>query len=85
MIRHATDKKIDIILCKSVSRFGRNVLGLINTIRQLRELGVRIIFDKKIDTDDMAKRVYFDNAFCYGAGRKQKYFRKHNLSHYEAV
>ncbi|TYS69744.1 recombinase family protein [Sutcliffiella horikoshii] len=55
MIRHATEKKIDIILCKSVSRFARNVLDAINTIRELTELGVRIIFDKEnIDTGDMA-------------------------------
>ena len=55
MIRHAYEKKIDIILCKSVSRFARNVLDAINTIRELTELGVRIIFDKEnIDTGDMA-------------------------------
>ncbi|WP_059351927.1 recombinase family protein [Bacillus coahuilensis] len=55
MIRHATEKKIDIILCKSVSRFARNVLDAINTVRELTELGVRIIFDKEnIDTGDMA-------------------------------
>ncbi len=55
MLRHATEKKIDLILCKSVSRFARNVLDSINTIRKLRQLGVRIIFDKEnIDTDDMA-------------------------------
>lgn len=55
MIRHATEKKIDIILCKSVSRFARNVLDAINTVRELTQLGVRIIFDKEnIDTGDMA-------------------------------
>ena len=55
MIRHAYEKKIDIILCKSVSRFARNVLDAINTIRELTELEVRIIFDKEnIDTGDMA-------------------------------
>ena len=55
MIRHAYENKIDIILCKSVSRFARNVLDAINTIRELTELGVRIIFDKEnIDTGDMA-------------------------------
>ncbi|MFZ3578795.1 recombinase family protein [Virgibacillus sp. DJP39] len=55
LVRHATEKKIDIILCKSVSRFARNVIDAINTIRELTELGVRIIFDKEnIDTGDMA-------------------------------
>ncbi|MBU9723138.1 MULTISPECIES: recombinase family protein [Bacillaceae] len=54
LIRHAKERKIDVILCKSVSRFARNVIDSINTIRELTELGVRIIFDKEnIDTGDM--------------------------------
>ena len=54
LVRHAKEQKIDLILCKSVSRFSRNVLDAINTIRELTQIGVRIIFDKEnIDTSDM--------------------------------
>ena len=54
MIRHALEGKIDLILCKSVSRFARNVLDTLDTVRMLKEHGVRIIFEKEdIDTDSM--------------------------------
>ena len=55
LVRDAREQKIDLILCKSVSRFARNVLDAIHTIRELTQIGVRIIFDKEnIDTSDMA-------------------------------
>ncbi len=54
MIRHALDGKIDLILCKSISRFARNVLSTIDTIRILTDSGVRVIFEKEnIDTADL--------------------------------
>ena len=54
MIRHALEGKIDLILCKSVSRFARNVLDTLDTVRMLKEHGVRIIFEKEdIDTESM--------------------------------
>lgn len=54
MIRHALDGKIDLILCKSISRFARNVMDTLDTVRMLNEHGVRVIFEKEnIDTDTM--------------------------------
>lgn len=54
MIRHALEGKIDLILCKSVSRFARNVLDTLDTVRMLKENGVRVIFEKEaIDTESM--------------------------------
>lgn len=54
MIRHALEGKIDLILCKSVSRFARNVLDTLDTVRMLKEHGVRLIFEKEdIDTASM--------------------------------
>ena len=54
MMRMARDGELDLILCKSVSRFARNVTDTIESIRMFKELGVRLIFDKEgIDTDDM--------------------------------
>ena len=44
--------KIDIVLVKSISRFARNVLITVESVRKLKSLGVRIIFEKEnIDTD----------------------------------
>src|SRR5690606_16546386 len=54
MIRHALEGKIDLILCKSVSRFARNVLDTLDTVRMLKSHGVRLIFEKEdIDTENM--------------------------------
>ena len=43
--------KIDLILCKSVSRFGRNIADLTESLRILKSEGVRVEFEKEgLDT-----------------------------------
>ena len=41
MLRACREGRIDLILCKSVSRFGRNSVDVLRTIRALRERGNR--------------------------------------------
>ena len=47
MIRLCKQRKIDIILTKSISRFSRNTVDCLNYIRALRELGIAVIFEKE--------------------------------------
>lgn len=47
MIRQCRQKKIDIILTKSISRFARNTVDCLNYIRVLRNLGIAVIFEKE--------------------------------------
>jgi len=47
MIADALDGKIDLILTKSVSRFARNTVDSLTTIRQLKEKGVEVYFEKE--------------------------------------
>ena len=47
MIRDCDDGKIDIILTKSISRFARNTVDLLNTVRHLKELGIEVQFEKE--------------------------------------
>ncbi len=47
MIRDALDGKIDLIVCKSISRFARNTLDSIATVRQLKAVGVEVYFDNE--------------------------------------
>lgn len=47
MIRLCKQKKIDIILTKSISRFARNTVDCLNYIRVLKELGIAVIFEKE--------------------------------------
>lgn len=50
--------KIDRILVKSISRFARNTLDCIQTVRELRQLGVAIEFEKEdIDTGNMGSEM----------------------------
>jgi len=54
MIRQALDGNIDLILCKSISRFSRNTVDTLRVVRLLLENGTRVIFEKeKIDSGDM--------------------------------
>lgn len=39
--------KIDIILTKSIQRFARNTVDLLNTVRHLRDIGVEVQFEKE--------------------------------------
>ena len=39
--------KIDIILCKSISRFARNTVDLLETVRHLKSLGIDVWFEKE--------------------------------------
>ena len=47
MIRQCRQKKIDIVLTKSISRFARNTVDCLHYIRLLKELGIAIIFEKE--------------------------------------
>lgn len=47
MIRLCRQKKIDLILCKSASRFARNTVDCLEHIRELKALGIGVIFEKE--------------------------------------
>lgn len=53
MIRKCKQKKIDLILVKSISRFARNTVDCLRYIRALKELGIAVMFEKEnINTMD---------------------------------
>lgn len=47
MIEDALAGKIDLIVTKSVSRFARNTVDSLVTIRKLKEKGVQVYFEKE--------------------------------------
>ena len=47
MIADAMKGKIDLIVTKSVSRFARNTVDSLTTVRQLKEKGIEIYFEKE--------------------------------------
>lgn len=47
MITDALEGQIDLIVTKSVSRFARNTVDSLTTVRQLKEKGVEVYFEKE--------------------------------------
>ena len=61
LMRDCRQGKIDRILVKSVSRFARNAQDCIEAVRELRQLGVTVYFEKEhINTASIcAGRIHF--------------------------
>ena len=47
MVADALDGKIDLIVTKSVSRFARNTVDSLTTVRKLKDAGVEVYFEKE--------------------------------------
>ncbi|HHW90790.1 MAG TPA: recombinase family protein, partial [Clostridiales bacterium] len=47
MLEKAYNGEVDLIITKSISRFSRNIVFLLKTLRKLREAGVDVYFEKE--------------------------------------
>ena len=47
MIRMCRNKKIDLVITKSISRFARNTVDCLEYVRKLKDLGIGVIFEKE--------------------------------------
>ena len=47
LIRDCKDGKIDMVITKSISQFARNTLDCLKYIRELKEKGVAVFFEKE--------------------------------------
>jgi DNA invertase Pin-like site-specific DNA recombinase len=47
MVEDCEAGKIDIVITKSISRFARNTVDLLNTVRHLKDLGISVRFEKE--------------------------------------
>ena len=47
LISDCESGRVDLVLCKSISRFARNIVDLLETVRHLKELGVEVRFEKE--------------------------------------
>lgn len=57
MLEDGKKKEFDIVLCKSFSRFGRNMIETLSAIKELRENNIRVVFiEDNLDSEtDMGK------------------------------
>ena len=54
MLQDCKSRDIEIILTKSISRFGRDTVEILDALNQLKILGVRVIFEQEqLDTADI--------------------------------
>ena len=47
MLKDCKQGKIDLILTKSISRFAKNTIDTLTTVRQLKEKGIEVFFEKE--------------------------------------
>ncbi len=74
MIRQCRQGKIDMILAKSVSRFARNTVDTLNFTRELRSLGIPVVFEEQnINSIYPEKRVSDHPARGFRPGREREY------------
>lgn len=51
LIEDCNSRKIEIVITKKISRFGRDIAEILDALNQLRALGVRVIFEQEeLDT-----------------------------------
>ena len=69
MLELCRSGNIDLIITKSVSRFARNTTIMLQTVRELKDIGVEVRFEKEnIDTLSGDGELSLDNinVFCWG-------------------
>ena len=60
MIADALDGKIDLIITKSVSRFARNTVGSLTTVRKLKEKNIEVTLKNEQGTTKIVKNADMD-------------------------
>lgn len=75
MINLALRGGTDIILTKSISRFARNTVDTLQTVRELKAVGVEVRFEK--EKDRVQGAVITDYKNCY---LKYQLLRKLNIN-----
>lgn len=74
LLKDAKSGKVDVIFTKSVARFARNTEELLNTVRELRDIGVKVFFEKEnIDTFDPNSEMFLTIAAAVAENDLQIY------------
>lgn len=58
LLSDCRENKINVIITKSISRFGRNTEETLSTIREMRSIGVEIVFElEEVSTSDPSSEL----------------------------
>lgn len=79
MLAECEAGNIDIVLTKSISRFARNTVDLLETVRHLKELGIEVQFERAHQLSERRRRAdaFFIGLFC--PGRKPEHFGQRQM------
>jgi DNA invertase Pin-like site-specific DNA recombinase len=78
LLNDCRDGVIDTVFTKSISRMGRNTLELLNIIRELRSIGVRIIFEQEeLDSSKYEDELLITLIEAYA--QEESYNRSQNI------
>ena len=68
LISDCSEGRVSVILTKSVSRFSRNTIDCLRLVRELRAMGVSVIFEKEgIDTGSMTSELFLSLMATFAA------------------
>ena len=83
MLSDCRQKKIDLVLVKSVSRFAREVVDGLETIRKLKSIGIPVYFDmEEMNSFQPDFELYYVEYDETGVHRKStKYTVKIKINH----
>lgn len=85
MVAEAMAGKIDLIITKSISRFARNTVDTLTTVRKLKEKGSRYILKRRISGRLTGRGAADHHHVLAGAGGEPLHFRECDLGAAEAV
>lgn len=86
MVRLCRQKKIDLVLVKSITRFARNTVDCLNYIRTLSALGVAIIFEEEsINTLEMDSELIVTILGAVAQGQSETLSHNVAWGHREAM
>ncbi len=72
MIRLCRKRKIDLILTKSISRFARNTVDTLKYVRELKAIGIGIIFEKEnINTLEIETEMILTIMSCFAQAESE--------------
>lgn len=79
MLQDCREKKLDIIVARSISRFGRNIVDTLATINEARACNVEICFDQE-DLSTKEPRSSFIISLIEGVAQEESKARSGNIS-----
>ena len=78
LIKDCREHKIDLVLCKSVSRFARNLKECVATLREFQSLEVAVLFEGQ-NLNTMDPRQEFILSFLAAAAAEESQSKSQNI------